>query len=111
MAYPKKMGFEELREIDFAAITANYTAIGPSLTKPVRIVCFSNDTDQSLYISLDGVTDHIKLSAGSFFLLDISANKIRDEGWFISEGVVFYVKHAGVAPTLGDCNITVAIGV
>lgn len=102
MSYKKRVAFETLREIAFGSITANYQAIGSATNNPIRIVRMGNGTDKDVYVSLDGTTNHIRLSANSFFLPDLSANKIRDDGLFLAIGTYFYVKHAGVAPGSGN---------
>lgn len=107
MAYPKRVRFEAVRELGFAAIPAAYTAVGTATLSPVRLVRISNTTNQDVYISIDGVTNHLRIVTGSFILLDFNANKTRDDGFFMDSGTVFYVKRTGVAPTSGNVIIEV----
>lgn len=107
MAYGRVARFEPIREAAFGAIGAGYTAIGTLTTDYTRLFSIQNSTNQDIYISLDGVTDHIRVATGSAKVFDISANKVRDDGLFIPKGTVFYVKRAGAAPTSGSVSIEV----
>lgn len=110
MAYPKRLLFEAIREVAFGAITANYAAVGAAIASPARLVRLTNDTDQDLYFSIDGTTNHMRLPPYSFLLLDLTANKVRDEGAFIAQGTIFYIKHTGAAPGSGNAWIEVIYG-
>ena len=101
MAYPRRLRFEAVREVAFGGIGVNYVAVGAAVTQPVRLFRLVNTTDQDVYFSVNGVTNHIRISSQSFLLLDITTNKVRDDGFFLDEGTVFYIKHCGVAPTSG----------
>ena len=57
--------------------------------------------------SIDGVNDHFILPPRSFKLIDVTANKVRDDGFFVREGTVFYVKQTLAAPTLGSVIIEI----
>ena len=110
MGYPIRVRFDAIREVAFGSIGAVYTAVGSALTLPARIVRFTNTTDVDVYLSIDGVTNHIRLVTGSFLLLDLTANKVRDDGFFFQEGTVFYVKRAAGAPASGLVAIEVIRG-
>lgn len=102
MAYGKRIGVEALRSAAFGAIGSSYAAVGSATAEPIRIVGFNNGTDQSLIVSLDGSTDHFRVAANGFKLLDLTTNKVRDDGLFIPKGVTFYVKDEGSAATSGS---------
>jgi len=110
MAYPKRLLFEAIREVAFGSIGANYAAVGAAIASPARLIRIVNNTDSEIYVSIDGVTNHARLPLLSFLLLDLTTNKVRDEGAFIAEGTVFYIKHAGVAPQSGNAWIEVIYG-
>lgn len=101
MAYGTRVNFEPIREAAFGAIGATYSAVGSATTDFTRLVSINNGTDAQVYISLDGVHNHLRLAANSFKLLDLTANKVQDDGLFISNGTVFYVKQVSGAPTTG----------
>lgn len=106
MAYGTRAAFEAVREIANGSITANYQAVGTAITDHARLVRIVNTMNTEMYISLDGTTDHIRLAAGSFFIIDFSANKVRDDGLFLPIGTIFYVKQV-TAPASGNLWIEV----
>lgn len=110
MGYPKRLRIDAIRTVAFGGIGAAYAAVGAALTEPCRIFCLTNLTDVDVYFSLDGVTDHFIVPSNSFKLIDITANKVRDEGFFISEGTVFYIVRVAGAPTTGSAYIEVLHG-
>ncbi len=107
MAYGTRAIFEAVRELAFGGIGAAYAVVGTSLTDHARLVRFVNTTDAEVYVSTDGVIDHIRMAAGSFFILDFSANKVRDDGLFLPIGTQFQVKRQAGAPTSGSFWIEV----
>jgi len=107
MAYGRVAKFEELKSLAFGSITGAYAAVGTATTDYTRIVTFTNTTNQAVYISLDGTTNQLYLPSGVIKVIDISANKVRDDGLFIPKGTVFYTKHTGSAPTSGAVYIEV----
>jgi len=107
MAYNNRVIVDARRVIAFGAIGAAYAAIGVALASPARVFILNNLTDADMDISLDGVTDHFILPQRSFKLIDVSANKIRDDGFFIAEGTFFYVKQTVGAPTLGSVYVEI----
>lgn len=107
MAYGSRVAFEALREVDFGSIGASYTAVGPPLNNHVRLISLQNSMNQDLYVSFDGVTDHLRLAENSFKLLDLSSNKVRDDGLFLAIGTQIYVKEVSATPTNGTVWIEV----
>ena len=107
MAYGTRAQFDAVREVAFGSIGAGYAAVGTSLTDHARLVRFVNQTDAQVYISLNGADDHIRMAANSFFILDFSSNKVRDDGLFLSIGTIFYAKRVSGAPTSGSLWIEV----
>jgi hypothetical protein len=107
MAYGRVVAFDELREAGFAAVAAGYTAIGGATSDYARLVAMFNSTDTDVYISLNGVTNHIRLASGTGQIFDFTTNKVRDDGLFVREGTVFYQKRAAGAPSVGSVWIEV----
>ena len=100
---------EPIRSLGFAAIAAVYMGIGTHIDNPVRILRIQNLTNAMLFFSYDGEHDHEVLAANSFLLLDITANKTREQGYFLAEGTRIHVKQIGV-PTEGSVYVTVYYG-
>ena len=69
-----------------------------------------NLTDENLMFSFDGIDDNFPLPANGYILLDVTANKTRDEGFFLAEGERLYVKQITGAPTLGSVYFTTFYG-
>ncbi len=110
MAYGTKATFDAVREIAFGGISGAYAAVGTALTDHARMVRFVNQTDVQVYISLDASTDHIRMAANSFFILDFSANKVRDDGLFVPVGTIFSTKQVSGAASSGAVWIEVIAG-
>lgn len=107
MAYGRRGAFEAVREIAFGSVSGTYTAVGNAITDHARIVRFVNTMDTEMYISLDASVDHIRLASGSFLLLDLSSNKIRNDGLVFAVGTIFHVKQVVTAPTSGNLWVEV----
>ena len=110
MTYGTRAQLDAVRELAFGSISGTYAAVGTALTDHARIVRFVNGTDVQVYISLDGSTNHIRMAANSFFLLDFSTNRIRDDGLFVSVGTIFYTKQVSGAAGSGAVWIEVVSG-
>lgn len=107
MAFGTRGGFEILRSVAFGSITNTYAALGTATLGHVRIFSIYNATNADILVSFDGVHDHIRLFTASFQLFDFSTNKIRDDGFFLPLGTIFYIKYASAAPTSGNLWIEV----
>lgn len=108
MAYPRRLRYEGLRTLGFAAIGAAYAAIGTALANPARVIIAKNLTDKSVLFSINGVTDHFIIPSGGFQLIDVTTNKVRDDGFFTDQGTVFYAKQGpSGAPASGSVYIEV----
>ena len=110
MAYGTRVRFDPVREIDFGSISGTYTAVGTPLPDHVRIISFNNSMDQELYVSFDGVNDHLRLALNSFQLFDLSTNRIRDDGLFLAVGTQIYVKEVSASVTSGSFWVEVIYG-
>jgi len=106
MAFGTRVQFNPIGTVAFGSITGSYTALGAPMPGHARIIRFSNDTNEDVLISADGVTDNLRLAANSFVLFDFSTNRIQDDGLFVEKGVQFYVKYV-LAPGSGAVWIEV----
>ncbi len=107
MAFGTKAQFDPVRELAFGGISGAYAPIGTPLTDHARIVRIVNSTNAEIYISIDGVNNHIRMAVSSFVLFDFSTNKIQDDGLFLSVGTQFWAKQVSGAPTSGAVWIEV----
>ena len=103
--------FEPLRELSFSSVGASYIAIGAPLTNPSRLFILQNLTDETVYISDDGVNNKFKFPPGGALTLDNVSNRTEQSSSNeMPQGTIWYVKHAGVAPTLGSITISTGYG-
>ncbi len=100
------MRVEAARELAFGSIAAGYTAIGTEFEHPISILYLLNTTNESVWISFDGVIDHIPLASGSFLLLDVTTNKANSIGLFVEKGTTMYAKRLSGAPTSGSIYVS-----
>lgn len=101
MAFGTRVSFEAVRELGFGALSASYAALGVPLVDNTRLLTLQNSTNVPMYISFDGTTNHLRMAQNSFKLLDLSANKIRDDGLFLASGTQIYVKEVSASSTEG----------
>lgn len=106
MSYRNRAIIDAIRSVAFGSIGAAYTAVGDIVDEPTRMIYVYNGTDKSVLISDDGSSDKFIVPAGGFILLDLTTNKVRDDGFFLAENRYWYVKHAGSAPSSGSVYIT-----
>lgn len=94
---------EALRVLGFSSIASTYTAIGTALLNPAHIITLQNTTNQLLYFSWDGVTDHQMLPSNAQLVLDVSSNLVFNAGAFlVAKGTTLYVRYpSDTAPTSG----------
>jgi len=101
---------EDLRSLAFGSIGAAYMGIGTAITEPVRIFHLQNLTDAHLMFSFGGVDDHTVIPSGGYLLIDVTANKSFDGGFFLGEGERIYAKEITGSPTLGAVYLTTFYG-
>lgn len=109
MAYGRRVDFEAIREVAFGSVGAAYAAVGSALADNARIVGFNNGTNADIYVSFDGSTDHLRVAANSFKLFDFTANKVREDGYFLANQTQIYQKRVSGAPTSGTFWVEVVV--
>lgn len=108
MAYGRHAVFDTLREVTSASILASYVAIGGTLSHDARMVIFVNSTDKALYISVNGTTNIARIASGTSQVLDLTTNRVDDQGFFIPIGTQFYVNRTEAgAPGSGSIAVEV----
>lgn len=90
-----KLHGEEVRYLAFGAISPVYAGIGPEMIRPIRMLILQNLTDVAVMLSLNGIIDWMPLAANGYIVLDITANKTIDTGFFMGEGQRLYVRDMG----------------
>lgn len=101
MSNVQTVTIDPIRTVAFGAISGTYAAAGTPLTQPVRLICFTNNTNGDVFVSTDGVTDMLFIAAGSFKLFDICTNRFNlQQYWVFPIHTQFYVKQS-TAPTSG----------
>ncbi len=93
---------EEIREVAFGSLTGSFVQLGGDIVRPLNEITLMNETNAAVYVSLDGTTNHFRISPGTARTIDIKAN----DG-LLEIGQKFYVKYA-TAPT-GPANSVFAI--
>lgn len=101
MAFGTRGEFEELRTLAFGGISSSYAPVGAATEHRIRLVCFNNSTNQDILVSLNGVTDRLRVVANGFKLLDVSTNTDCSNALFLPIGTTFYIKDEGSAATSG----------
>jgi len=101
---------EPVRSLAFGSISGVYAGIGTEMTRPIRMILLQNLTNAAVMVSFDGINDHLPLAANGYIVLDVTANKTVDTGFFIGEGQRFYVKDLGVACTAMSVYLSVFYG-
>ena len=92
-----------LRTFESASLTSSYQLVGSVFTYPVRIMKITSTSTTDVLVSWDGINDHEIIPAGSFLLLDVSANRETSQICEISKGTSILVKG-----TAGTGNIYIS---
>ena len=106
MAASLEMRIEPIRSLVAASVGVSYVNIETPLNKPTRMVIIQNETNETVMISLAAQDDHIQMRSGAQLIIDVCTNEVQNQGFYISKGTQFQVKHIGIAPTTGSVNIT-----
>jgi hypothetical protein len=108
MSYTTQAKMDAIRSVPFGSITGSFVALGTPLQFPARIACFTNTTDQDMFLSTDGSTSQIFVPAGSFKLFDITTNHrpVNHDDFVFAIGTQFSVKYAS-APSKGGVYIEI----
>ncbi len=101
MAFGTRVNFDAIREIVAGSISGSYAALGVPTTGHARILSVNNATEQEVYITFDGTTDQLRMASNSFKLLDLSSNKVRDDGLFIAVGTQISVRFVSTTTAVG----------
>ena len=97
---------DEIRELGFASISAAYAVVGTPSDYPIRVVCFTNDTEGDMYFTDDLTKNKIFVKAQSFKLFDVQSNMNTqfDDKYVLPIGTQIYVKQK-TAPVSGNVYV------
>lgn len=70
-----KCRWEAVRAAAYSAVGASYAALGDPLAHPTSILRITSTIDSDVYLSFDGVTDHIYVANLESMVYDLSSNK------------------------------------
>jgi hypothetical protein len=102
-----RVEFETLRSLAFGGIGAGFAGVGTRIDNPVRLFKITNLTDAPLFVSFNGVDDQDIVPTYGYFLYDFGSNKSDQSGYLeLAAQKRVYVRHMGVAPTLGSVYVT-----
>lgn len=110
MSLAVRMLPETLRTLAYTGITGSYAPLGTPFVNPISIFLFQNQTNQLVYVSLDGVNNHFAVPSAGFILFDLTTNKTLSQGIFFSEGTQIYVNAPGTLPTTNAVYLSVLYG-
>lgn len=107
MTFRNRVIVDPIRTLAFGAIGAAFAPIGAAVASPVRIFLIKNFTDVNIDFSIDGVNINFILLSSTGQVIDLTANKVKDDGFFIREGTIFYARQSAGAPTLGNVHVEI----
>jgi len=102
--------WEPIRTLAFGVINGVYSSLGTPLSHPARLLIFQNSTDADMYVSFNGIDDHLELMPYGYLIIDLSSNKTVPQGFYQAEGDQIYIKDQGVAATSGKVSMSVVYG-
>lgn len=103
-----RVRYEPLRSLAFGSITSSYVGVGLPFSNPIRLIKFTNETDASVLVSLDGINNHDVVAGNGFALYDYGSNKADAAGLLEQpQGDRIYVKAESALPTEGTFYVTV----
>lgn len=106
-----KATFEPLRSLAFGGITDVYAAVGTPISNPIRIIKFTNLTNEDVFITDNLAHDGDIIPSGAAQIIDVQANSIdSNDGsniYVVPRLTQIYVRRAGAAnPTSGAVYVT-----
>jgi hypothetical protein len=103
-----RLAAEPIRTVAFGGIGAAYAVVGTPITEAVEKIILQNNTDASVFISINGVNDHLFLPNSGQMIIDGVVND--ESGLFTSQGTQFWIRRAVGAPSTGSFYLSVIYG-
>lgn len=112
MGYAGKAVFEQIKEINFGDVLASgvYAKVGTPVSKYARICYLNNFLDQQIYISFNGIVDHIRMPINSVMTVDITSNRMPNEKFCFEKTTQFYIRHQSTPVSSGAFWIEIVGG-
>lgn len=102
---PLVVNIDTIRTLAFGGISGTYATVGTVFSFPVKLICFTNNTNGDVFFSDDGTNNKLFVAASSFKLFDFTSNRnALQPVWALPKGTQFYVKQS-TAPTSGAVYI------
>ncbi len=102
---PLVVTIDTIRTLAFGGISGTYAVVGSVFSFPVKLICFTNNTDGDVFFSDNGTANQLFVAAGSFKLFDFTSNRnALQPVWALPTGTQFYVKQS-TAPSKGAVYI------
>ena len=100
-------GFDVIRSLGFAAISAVYASVGAVMAHNVRWMCVTNNTEGDMYFTTNLARDEIFLAKGANKVIDIQSNLgPKDDSYVLAVGTQISVKQI-TAPVSGAVYVEV----
>lgn len=101
---------EPLRTIAFGSVSNSFSQIGGDFEFPLRMIALYSNLDADTILSFDGVTDQWFFPSKGSFILDVGANATDEDEMYIAQGKGVWIRHLGVAPTVGAAYVVAMYG-
>lgn len=84
----------ELKEFNAASLSGSFQNLGSTLDNPAYQVVFSNESNVGVYITTDGSTNQIRLSAGQILSLSYYSrhNTYTEAAYVLEKGTQLQIK-------------------
>lgn len=102
---PLVVTIDTIRTLAFGGISGAYAPVGTPFSFPVKLICFTNNTDGDCFFSLNGTANQLFVAAASFKLFDFTSNRnALQPVWALPTGTQVSVKQS-TAPSKGAVYI------
>lgn len=106
-----RVGFDAVVGAAHGGAGASYAALGSATTNPVYSIIISSTYNQSVFLSIDGTTDHLFIPSATVVPVEFGSNKEGTGKFILPVGTQFYLKQGpDGAPTSGDIYISFLSG-
>lgn len=101
---------EPASTLAYGDISTDYALLGTLINPSVQTI-IQNWTDQPMWLSWDGATDHFPIASGCAWDSDNVANKAKADGLWQRAGQSYYIRQlSGTAPTMNAVYLTTFYG-
>ena|SRR5258708_34214424 len=102
---PLVVNIDTIRTLAYTGISGSYATVGSVFSFPVKLICFTNNTDGDMFFSDNGSNNQLFIAAGSFKLFDFTSNRnALQPVWALPKATQFYVKQS-TSPSKGAVYI------